>query len=68
MKIEASAGRYKKGKPGLRDHCERLVLRAVFDDEPLLLAAIYHGVAFGHWGRLRDLIDEAAEAAGGSDV
>lgn len=58
MKLEASAGRYRKDGPGLHDHCERLVLRSTCEDEPVLLAAIYHGVAFGRWNRMRDLLDE----------
>lgn len=65
MKIEASAGRYAKGKPGLREHCERLVIRATCDGEPQLLAALYRGLALNQWNEFRDFLDEAAPAAGG---
>jgi hypothetical protein len=63
MKIEASAGRYRKNGPSLHEHCERLVLRVTCEGEPQLLAAIYHGIAFGHWNRMCDLLDAAAKAA-----
>lgn len=32
--------------------------RATCEGEPQLLAAIYHGVAFGRWNRMRDLLDD----------
>ena len=60
MKVDANAGRPKKGKPGLLEHCERLTLRADTNVEAELLSAIYRGIVFGHWNGLRDIIDESA--------
>lgn len=65
MQIEASASSYTNGKPSLHQHCERLVLQASRTGDTALLAAIYNGVALGHWNGLRDILEEAQQGGEG---
>ena len=65
MRIEASAGRHKKGKPGLHDHCERLTLKADDDQDASALSFLYRAIVHGKWSEFaRSLPDEVRKEMG----
>lgn len=63
MRIDASAGRPRKGRPGVMCHCERLSFRSDDGEDAVALSALYRAIVHGDWGRFANCVPSEGRLA-----